>query len=79
MTPGARQSEVTGVAGGRLRVRLAAPPVEGRANAELVRFLARELGVSRGAVTVAAGARSRRKQVRLAGVTLDDARRRLGL
>jgi len=67
------------VADGRLRVRLAAPAAEGRANAELVRFLSKELGVPRDAVTLGAGGRSRRKLVHLAGVTLDDARRRLGL
>jgi uncharacterized protein YggU (UPF0235/DUF167 family) len=60
-------------------VRLAAPAAEGRANAELVRFLAEELRVPRGAVTLGAGGRSRRKLVRLTGVTLDDARSRLGL
>ena len=67
------------MADGCLRVRLAAPPAEGRANAELVRFLAKELGVPRDAVRLVAGRRSRRKLVHLAGVTLDDARRRLGV
>lgn len=67
------------MADGCLRVRLAAPPAEGRANAELVRFLAKELGVPRDAVSLVAGRRSRRKLVHLAGVTLDDARRRLGV
>lgn len=79
MTPGARRSELAGVADGRLRVRLAAPPAEGRANAELVRFLAKQLGIPREAVGLAAGGRSRRKLVRLTGVTLDEARRRLSL
>lgn len=79
VTPGARSSELAGVADGRLRIRLAAPPAEERANAELVRFLADLLDVPRAAVGVVAGGRSRRKLVRLSGVTLDDARRRLGL
>lgn len=79
MTPGARRSEFAGVADGRLRVRLAAPPAEGRANAELVRLLAKQLGIPREAVGLAAGGRSRRKLVRLTGVTLDEAQRRLGL
>ncbi len=60
-------------------MRVAAPAAEGRANAELVRFLAEKLRVPRGAVTLSAGGRSRRKLVHLAGVTLDDARSRLGL
>ena len=79
MTPGAQRSELAGVADGRLRIRLAAPPAEGRANAELVRFVAKELGVPRNAVTLGAGVRSRRKLIHLTGVTLDEARRTLGL
>ena len=79
MTPGARRSELAGVADGRLRVRLAAPASEGRANDELIRYLARELGVRRQDVTVVAGGRSRRKLLHLTGVNLDEARRRLAL
>lgn len=79
MTPGARRSEVIGVADERLRVRLAAPAHEGRANDELLRFLSRELGLRRDDVTVVAGGKSRRKLLHLRGVTLLEARRRLGL
>ena len=78
-SPGARRSEVVGVADGRLRLRLAAPAHEGKANAELVRFLAKTLDLPKGAVTVAAGASSRRKLVRVSGLTVDEARRRLRL
>jgi uncharacterized protein (TIGR00251 family) len=67
------------VADGRLRVRLAAPPVEGRANDALVRFIAALVGVRREDVVVVAGGRSRRKLLHVAGVTLSEARRRLGL
>jgi uncharacterized protein (TIGR00251 family) len=67
------------VADGRLRVRLAAPATEGRANDELVAFLASRLGVRRGDVAVVAGGHSRRKRVRIGGVTLAEARRRLGV
>jgi uncharacterized protein YggU (UPF0235/DUF167 family) len=70
---------VIGVSGDRLRVRLAARAIEGRANDELVRFLARALGVRRDEVIVVAGARSRRKLLSVRGVTLSEARRRLGL
>ena len=79
MTPGAQRSEVIGVADDRLRVRLAARAIEGRANDELIRFLARELGVRRDDITLVAGAKSRRKLLHLTGVTLPEARRRLGL
>ncbi len=64
---------------GRLRVRLAAPAIEGRANDELVRLLAKTLGVRRSDVSVAAGARSRRKLLKVTGVTLAEAKHRLGL
>jgi hypothetical protein len=59
---------VVGVVEGRLRVRVAAPPVEGAANEELVRFLSRSLGVPRSAVSVTAGAGGRRKTVLVRGV-----------
>ena len=67
--PRASRTEVAGVAEGRLRVRVAAPPVEGAANDELVRFLSRALGVPKSAVAVTAGAAGRRKTVLVRGVT----------
>ena len=54
-----------------LKVRVAAPPVEGEANAALVRLMARALGVSRSAVTIAAGDTARIKRLAIAG--LDEA------
>ncbi|MCX6371785.1 MAG: DUF167 domain-containing protein [Actinobacteria bacterium] len=79
VTPGASRSEVAGVADGRLHVRLAAPAQEGRANAELIRLVAAVLGVLRREVELAAGATGRRKLLRVRGVTLEEARRRLRL
>ena len=75
VTPGASRSEFTGVADGRLRIRLAAPAREGKANDELVRFLAGVLGVSRRDVTVIAGSAGRRKLVHVADVTMEQAGR----
>lgn len=75
--PRAAQSTIVGEHGGRLKVRLAAPPVEGAANDELVRVLAKALGVPRSAVTVVRGHASRAKTVRIAGVTAAAARRAL--
>lgn len=66
--PGARRSEVVGSHGDALRIRVAAPPVDGKANDELIRFLAEALGVSRANVVIEAGARGRRKRVRVDGV-----------
>jgi uncharacterized protein len=67
-SPRASRTEVTGIAEGRLRIRVAAPPVEGAANEELVRFLSRSLGVPQSAVSVTAGAGGRRKTVLVRGV-----------
>ena len=71
--PGAKRTEVAGVHGdgtqARLKIRLAAPPVDGKANAELVRFLAEAFGVPRSRVTLVRGATSRQKTVRIASPT----------
>lgn len=79
VTPGAPRSEVAGVADGRLRLRLAAPAHEGKANAELIRLVAETLGVPRRQVDLAKGATGRRKLLRVHDVTLEEARRRLRL
>src|SRR5690554_3263199 len=75
--PRASRSEVAGVHDGRLRVRLAAPPVDGAANTQLVRFFADLLDVSKSAVTVAQGSTGRRKTVEVQGIGSDDVRRRV--
>jgi hypothetical protein len=62
-----------------LRVRIAAPATEGRANERLVEVLARALGVRRSAVTIASGHSSREKAVMLEGLRADEVARRLGL
>jgi uncharacterized protein (TIGR00251 family) len=72
----ASRSAVAGEHDGALRVRVAAPPVEGAANEELARTLARALNVPTRAVEIVAGHRSKTKQVRVAGV---EARRLLAL
>ena len=69
VTPGARRSEVIDSDGDRLRIRIAAPAIEGKANAEVARFIAALFGVRRSAVSVVRGDRSRDKTVRIAGIT----------
>jgi uncharacterized protein (TIGR00251 family) len=75
--PGARRSAVAGLHGAALGVRLAARPVDGAANLELVRLLADALGVSRSAVTLESGARGHRKRLHVAGLDVATARARL--
>lgn len=65
--PGAARTEVVGLHGGALKVRLAARPVEGAANAELVRFLAEAFGVAKRDVAIERGETSRRKRVSVRG------------
>lgn len=66
VVPGARRSEVAGVLGDALKVRVAAPPEDGRANRAVVELLARELGVDEGDFQLVQGATSPRKVFRLA-------------
>ena len=75
--PRAGKSGIAGTRDGALLVRLSAPPVEGAANAELIEVLAKTLGLPKRAVTLVSGERSRLKRVRVAGVTVEDARRKL--
>ena len=79
VVPRASRTRLSGLHGGRLKLQVAAPPVEGKANAEIVRFLARTLGVPRAAVTLTAGASGRRKTVTVSGIDAEAASQRLGL
>ena len=78
LTPRAARDEVAGWQDGVLRVRVTAPPVEGRANAALERLLAGALGLPKTAVRVVGGAQSRDKTVAVKGIAQEEALRRLG-
>src|SRR3989304_2641588 len=69
LTPRAARDEVVGWQGEELRLRLRAPPVEGQANEALRRFLARRLGLPASAIELVAGAASRHKRLRIAGLS----------
>ena len=69
--PRASRDRVGPVHGDRIKVAVTSPPVDGEANAAVIALLARALGVPRSAVEVVAGAASRRKTVRIRGVTRD--------
>lgn len=77
VTPRARRDEVVGWRDGILRLRVLAPPVEGKANAAVAKLLARALGVSRRDIAIARGSRSRDKQVVVEGLTEAEVRERL--
>jgi hypothetical protein len=66
--PRASRTRVVGEHDGMLKIQLAAPPVDGEANAALLEFLARRLGVPRRQVSLVAGDASRRKRVRVEGL-----------
>ena len=76
VTPRARRNEIVGTQGEALKVKLAAPPVEGAANAALCAFLAEQLGARKSAVTLIAGQTSRQKVVRVEGVTAEQVQAR---
>ncbi len=77
MVPRASATTVAGRYGEGVRIRVAAPPVDGAANEELVRFLTTRLGVTRGSVTIVGGQSSRRKTVVIDGISTDAALARL--
>jgi len=78
VTPRSSKDEVLGWQDGVLRVRLKAPPVEGRANEALCRYLASLLGVPAKDVDVVSGATARTKRLRVNGLTADEVRSKLG-
>lgn len=77
ITPGAPRDKVLGELGDAVRIKLRAPPVDGKANDALVRFLAEKLGLHTSAIRLVAGATGRRKVVEITGLALDEARRRV--
>jgi len=77
--PRARKNAITGELGGALKLSLTAPPVEGRANEACIEFLANLLKVPRSSVTIASGQSSRRKVIRVSGVSAYEVQTRLGI
>ena len=77
--PRARKNAITGELGGALKLSLKAPPVEGRANEACIEFLANLSKVPRSSVTIASGQSSRRKVIRVSGVSADEVQKRLGI
>ena len=75
--PNAARNELAGFSEGVLRVKVAAPPVKGKANKELIAFLAQKLGLSKGDLTILKGHSSRNKLVSIAGLSREELTQRL--
>lgn len=69
--PGAKKTEFAGLHGDALKIRLAAPPVDGKANEALIRFVADQLGLAKSAVNLKSGQTSRRKVLEVIGATAE--------
>ena len=79
VVPRASRDEIMGTEGDVLKVRLKAPPVEGRANEALIAFLADRLGVGKAQVEILHGSRSRKKLVKVRGISPTVLAERLGV
>lgn len=74
VVPGASRTRCAGILGGSVKIAVAAPPEKGKANAELIAFIAKAVGVRRGDVSVVEGSTHPRKVVRIANATLQSVR-----
>ena len=72
VVPRASKSEIVGEHNGALKVRIAAPPVDGAANAELIKVLAKRFGVAKSKVEIIGGQTSKHKQIRINSVNAED-------
>ncbi len=77
--PRARKNAITGELGNALKLSLTAPPVEGKANAACIEFFANLLNLPRSSVTIASGQSSRKKVIRVSGISAGEVRKRLGI
>jgi uncharacterized protein (TIGR00251 family) len=75
--PGATRTEIVGLHGEALKIRLHAPPIEGRANAALIEYLARMLAVPRGRLSLVSGEAARAKRVCVEGLQATEIAARL--
>ena len=69
VVPRASRTEIVGQHDGALRIRIAAPPVDGAANAELIKLLAKKFGVSKSDVEIITGETSKNKRIKIANLS----------
>lgn len=77
LQPKASRNEVTGERGGVIQIRVTAPPVDGKANEALIKFVAKSLGMARSEISLVRGERGREKLLEVRGPKAADARKRL--
>ena len=79
VVPRSSRNEIVGEENGSLKIKLTAPPVEGKANKALRGLLAKRLGLPKGGVEIVTGEKSRNKTVRIRGLSREQVAGRLGL
>ena len=72
VVPRSSRNQIVGVEDGIFKIKLMAPPVDGKANKALIEFLAKKMGLARGRVELISGERSRQKSVRIQGLSLNE-------
>ncbi len=75
--PGASRDQIVGVVEGALRLRITAPPVEGAANKQCIKFLAKKLHIAKSKITLLKGEHAREKILRMSGVSTADLKKLL--
>lgn len=75
--PRAKKNAITGIVGDALKLAVTAPPINAQANAACVEFFANLFAAPRSSITIASGATSRRKVIRIAGLSADEVRGKL--
>ena len=78
VVPRASKTEFAGELRGAAKVRVASPPVDGAANAELIKLFAKTLGIGKSSVEIVAGQTSKTKQIRITGATAEQLRNAIG-
>lgn len=77
LIPRSSRNEIIGEENDGIKIKLTAPPVDGKANKALVRFLADKLGVPKRDIEIVSGERSRKKSIRISGISTEKVKRRL--
>ncbi|MBT8490304.1 MAG: YggU family protein [Deltaproteobacteria bacterium] len=72
VVPRSSRCEITGIQNDALKLKITAPPVEGKANEECIRFLSDKLGIKKNRITIKAGHKSKNKIIVISGITKED-------